>query len=73
MDALDLVPDLNSQDDDGFGWSTLADATAPERIRPGAIRLAGNRHGPGGGQDRRLRRMIGTQQLTRRRTQEDYR
>jgi hypothetical protein len=44
MDALDLVPDLNSKDDDGFGWSTLADATAPERIRP-AMCLAGNRHG----------------------------
>jgi hypothetical protein len=25
--------------------STLADATAPERIWPGAMRLAGNRHG----------------------------
>ena len=41
MDPLDLVPDLNSQDDDGFGSSTLADATVPERIRPGAMRLAG--------------------------------
>ena len=47
MDALHLVPDLNAQDDDGFGWSTLADATAPERIRQGATRLAGNRHGQG--------------------------
>jgi hypothetical protein len=28
-DGLDLVPDLNSQDDDGFGRSTPADATAP--------------------------------------------
>ena len=45
MDALDLVPDLNSQDDDGFGWSTLAHATAPERIQPEAMLLAGNRHG----------------------------
>ena len=45
MDPVDLVPDLNSQDDHGFGWSTLADATAPERIRPGAMLLAGNRHG----------------------------
>ena len=45
MDALELVPDLNSQDDDGFGWSTLADATAPKRIRPGAMLVAGNRHG----------------------------
>ena len=45
MDALDLVPDLNSQDDDGFGWSTLADATAPERIRPGAMLPRRDRHG----------------------------
>ena len=45
MDPLDLVPDLNSQDYDGFGWSTLADATVPERIRRGAMRLAGHRHG----------------------------
>jgi len=45
MDALYLVPDLNSQDDDGFGLSTLADATSPDRIRPGAMLLAGNRHG----------------------------
>lgn len=42
MDDLDLIADLNDQDDDGFGWSTLADAAAPERIRPGAMVLAGN-------------------------------
>lgn len=42
MDDLDLVADLNDQDDDGLGWSTLEDATAPERIRPGAMLLAGN-------------------------------
>ena len=29
MDDLDLVADLNAQDDDGLGWSTLADAHAP--------------------------------------------
>jgi hypothetical protein len=42
VDDLDLVADLNDQDDDGLGWSTLADASAPERIRPGAMVLAGN-------------------------------
>jgi hypothetical protein len=39
---VDLVADLNAEDDDGFGWSTLADARAPERITPGAMVLAGN-------------------------------
>jgi hypothetical protein len=43
MDALDLVADLNARDDDGLGWSTLADAAVPERVRPGAMLLAGNR------------------------------
>ena len=43
MNDLDLVADLNAQDDDGLGWSTLAEAHAPERVRPGAMLLAGNR------------------------------
>ncbi|MBK9179491.1 MAG: hypothetical protein IPM45_07895 [Acidimicrobiales bacterium] len=42
MDDLDLIADLNDQDDDGLGWSTLADAAAPDRVRPGAMLLAGN-------------------------------
>jgi len=42
MNDLDLVADLNAQDDDGLGWSTLADAAAPDRVRPGAMLLAGN-------------------------------
>ena len=42
MDDLDLIADLNAQDDDGLGWSTLADAAAPERVVPGAMLLAGN-------------------------------
>ena len=42
MDGLDLIADLNDQDEDGLGWSTLADAAAPESIRPGAMVLAGN-------------------------------
>lgn len=41
MDDLDLSADLNDQDDDGLGWSTLADAASPERVR-GAMLLAGN-------------------------------
>lgn len=40
--ALDIVADLNAQDDDGLGWSTLADASDPSRVVPGALLLAGN-------------------------------
>jgi hypothetical protein len=42
-DDLDLAADLNAQDDDGLGWSTLADTVSPERVRPAAMLLAGNR------------------------------
>ena len=42
MNDLDLIADLNAQDDDALGWSTLADAAAPDRVRPGAMLLAGN-------------------------------
>ena len=42
MDDLDLRADLNAQDDDGLGWSTLANAVVPDRVRPGAMLLAGN-------------------------------
>jgi hypothetical protein len=42
MDELDLIADLNAQDDDGLGWSTLSDARDPQRVRPGAMLLAGN-------------------------------
>jgi hypothetical protein len=42
MNDLDLIADLNAQDDDGFGWSTLADAHSPDRVRAGAMLLAGN-------------------------------
>ena len=41
-DRIDLVADLNAEDDDGLGWSTLADAPDPRRVQPGAILLAGN-------------------------------
>lgn len=42
---IDLVADLNAQDDDGLGWTTLADARDPDRVKPGALLLAGNGHG----------------------------
>lgn len=42
---IELVADLNAQDDEGLGWSTLADATDPSLVRPGAMLLAGNRYG----------------------------
>ena len=40
--ALDIIADLNAQDDDGLGWSTLADASDPSRVVPGSLLLAGN-------------------------------
>jgi hypothetical protein len=40
---VDLVADLNAQDDDGLGWSTLGDARDRSRVHPGAMLLAGNR------------------------------
>ena len=42
LDELDLIADLNAMDDDGLGWSTLADARDPGRVEPGAMLLAGN-------------------------------
>jgi hypothetical protein len=42
---IDLTADLNAQDDDGLGWSTLADARDSSRIRVGSMLLAGNRYG----------------------------
>jgi hypothetical protein len=45
MDSeIDLVADLNAEDDEGLGWSTLTDARDPARIRPGLMLVAGNRH-----------------------------
>jgi hypothetical protein len=44
MDArIDLVADLNDEDDEGLGWSTLSEASDPARIRPGVMVVAGNR------------------------------
>jgi len=48
-DDIDLIADLNAEDDDGLGWSTLADARTPDRVAPGAMVLAGNRLGQAGG------------------------
>lgn len=45
MDEIDLLADLNAQDDDGLGWSTLTDARHPDRVRLGTMLLAGNQHG----------------------------
>ena len=42
---IDIRADLNAQDDDGLGWSTLADARDPARVRPGVMLLAGNSSG----------------------------
>ena len=42
LDELDVIADLNSEDDDGLGWSTLSDARDADRVRPGAMLLAGN-------------------------------
>ena len=42
---IDLVADLNAEDDDGLGWSTMADARDPAQVRPGVMLVAGNRSG----------------------------
>jgi hypothetical protein len=42
LDELDVIADLNAEDDDGLGWSTLSDARDVARVRVGAMLLAGN-------------------------------
>lgn len=42
---LDLVADLNAQDDEGLGWSTLSETKDPAAVRPGAMLLAGSESG----------------------------
>ena len=42
---IDLQADLNAQDDEGLGWSTLSDAREPEPVVPGAMLIAGNASG----------------------------
>ena len=40
---IDLAADLNDEDDEGLGWSTLSEACDPARIRPEVMLVAGNR------------------------------
>jgi hypothetical protein len=40
---IDLAADLNAEDDEGLGWSTLREARHPAGIRPGVMLVAGNR------------------------------
>lgn len=40
---MDIVADLNAQDDDGLGWSTLGEAREPGKVHPGVMLLAGSR------------------------------
>jgi hypothetical protein len=42
---IDLIADLNAQDNEGLGWTTLADAREADRVQPGVLLLAGNRSG----------------------------
>jgi hypothetical protein len=47
MDShIDLVADLNDEDDEGLGWSTLGEVSNPAGIRPGVMLVAGNRQAP---------------------------
>jgi hypothetical protein len=39
---VDIVADLNAQDDDGQGWSTLSCTVAPSLVVPGTVLVAGN-------------------------------
>lgn len=41
-DQVDLRADLNAQDDDGYGWSTLSRARHPDMVEVGSMLLAGN-------------------------------
>ena len=39
---IDLAADLNEEDDEGLGWSTLSEASNSAGIRPGVMLVAGN-------------------------------
>lgn len=41
MPPIDLRADLNGEDDEGRWWSLLSDAVDPDRVRPGALLIAG--------------------------------
>lgn len=39
---IDLGSDLNAEDDDGQNWALLRNAVEAERVRPGAVLVAGS-------------------------------
>ena len=39
---IDLVADLNAEDDDGLGWSTISSAVDPSIVVKGRVLVAGN-------------------------------
>jgi hypothetical protein len=41
-EQIDIRADLNAQDDDGYGWSTLSRARRPDMVKVGSMLLAGN-------------------------------
>jgi hypothetical protein len=43
--AIDLPADLNTQDDDGLGWTIVTFARDPQQVKVGAQLVAGDRNG----------------------------
>ena len=43
--AIDLPADLNTQDDDGLGWTILTFARDPQQVKVGEQLVAGDRNG----------------------------
>ena len=39
---IDLASDLNAEDDDGLGWSTISSAVDPSIVVKGRVLVAGN-------------------------------
>lgn len=44
MSTVDLPADLNTQDDDGLGWTTATFARDPQRVKAGEQLIAGDRN-----------------------------
>ena len=40
--SIDLVADLNAEDDDGLGWSTISSAVDPSIVVKGRVLVARN-------------------------------
>jgi len=40
--TVTLMADVNQVDETGFAWALLEDAAEPERVRPGALVVAGD-------------------------------